>query len=144
MLGGPQAGIICGKKTIIKIADLAKIDIDQNQTLVVNIPSGIMNGTIITLKTREQRLVNVKVKEVNDTKFVRDGYNLIVYLDLPLNQVLNGDNIIMGHFNTVLSIPTKIPHSNYRHIVVGSGMPIPNNPDIKFGDLYGVYNVLFE
>ena len=121
------------------------VDNLNKQILALKVPRGVMDGTILSLTTKELRKVHVTIKEVNDTKFFRDGYNLIVHLDLTIDQVLRGDSMVMGHFNNVVNIPTKIPHSNYRHIIIGLGMPI-NNSDttIKYGDLYIVYNVVFN
>ena len=117
------------------------VDSLNKQILALKIPRGVMDGRVLTLSTKELRKVNIVIKEINDTKFFRDGYNLIVHLDLILDQVLRGESMIMGHFNNVINIPTKIPHSNYRHIVIGLGMPIDEN---KYGDLYVVYNVVFN
>lgn len=120
------------------------VDELNKQLLALKVPRGVMDGTILSLITKELRKVQITIKEVNDTKFFRDGYNLIVHLDLTLDQVLRGDSMVMGHFNNVVSIPTKIPHSSYRHIVIGLGMPINNNSTTKYGDLYVVYNIIFN
>lgn len=109
------------------------------RTLPIFVPMGIMDGTVITSTTEQGGQINVTIKEVNDTKFVRDGYNLIVYLDITLTQALIGDHVAMGHFNRTMSIPTQIPHTNYRHIIPGMGMPIASS---QAGDLYVVYNIL--
>lgn len=111
------------------------------QSLPLFIPSGTTDSMKFTLHTIQHRPVHVHIKEINDTKFVRDGYNLVVHLDVKLVQVLLGEPVTMGHFNGTLTIPTYIPHSNYRHIIPGMGMPIPDTNG--HGDLYVVYNVLF-
>lgn len=116
-----------------------------NIVLPIFIPMGIMDGTIITLTTEYGGKVKVKIHEVNDTRFIRDGFNLIVHLDITLAQALISDHVKMGHFNGTLSIPTQIPHSNYRHIVPGMGMPIPTASEsggVPAGDLYVVYNII--
>jgi DnaJ-class molecular chaperone len=113
----------------------------MTQTLPIFIPMGVMNNTIITLSTEQGGKINVKILEINDTKFVRDGYNLILHLDITLTQALISDHVTMGHFNGVLSVPTQIPHTNYRHIIPGMGMPV-GSAGVRSGDLYIVYNVL--
>lgn len=117
---------------------------DQKIVLPIFIPMGIMDGTIITLKTQYGGNVKVKIREVNDTKFIRDGFNLVVHLDITLTQALISDHVKMGHFNGTLNIPTQIPHSNYRHIIPGMGMPIPTSETggVPAGDLYVVYNII--
>lgn len=126
------------------IKDIIVTDCDQDNPdiLPITIPMGTIDGTIITLITKQYKLVHVKIKEINDTKFLRDGYNLIIHLDITLTQALLGDPIVMGHFNEVLKIPVQIPHTNYRHIIPGKGMPIPNSQAL-YGDLYVLYNVIF-
>lgn len=116
-------------------------DAGPQQTLPVLIPTGTLDGTIINVVTPQYRTINIVVKEVNDTKFIRDGYNLIVHLDITLTQALVGSPVVMGHFNGTLKVPTQIPHTNYRHIVPGAGMPIPTASG-SFGDLYVVYNLI--
>ena len=113
-----------------------------NKTLPLDIPSGITNNSVLIIHTKEHRKINVKIKEINDTKYIRDGFNLILNLDITLEQALNEETIDVSYFNKTIKIPTKIPHSNYRHIESGLGMPIPQEEN-KYGDLYVVYNVLF-
>lgn len=124
-------------------AESASAEASQIQVLPIFIPMGTMNGTTITLTTAQKGKICVKIKEVNDTKFIRDGYNLIIHLDITLTQALIGDHVNMGHFNGTLHIPTRIPHTNYRHIIPGMGMPIPSdNEGLGSGDLYVIYNVI--
>lgn len=114
-----------------------------NQTLPVFIPVGTIGGTVITLTTGQYGKVHVHIKEVNDTKFGRDGYNLIVYLDITLTQALINDYVTIAHFNGTVAIPTLIPHTNYRHIIPGMGMPMPHRSGApSAGDLYVVYNII--
>jgi len=116
---------------------------EQLMILPVYIPMGTSNGTIMVLDTVCGGKVKVKICEVNDTKFIRDGFNLIAHLDITLPQALIGDPVVMTHFNRIIDIPTQIPHSNYRHIIHGMGMPIPNEVGtVSAGDLYIVYNIV--
>lgn len=126
------------------IKDIAVIDPTnppQSEILPIVVPMGTMDKTVITVQTRYGGKINVHIKEVNDTKFIRDGYNLIVHLDITLVQALIADHITIGHFNRTLDVPTRIPHTSYRHIIQGMGMPIPNSADTA-GNLYVVYNVI--
>lgn len=122
-----------------------QIPIPDSQSLPLFIPRGTMNKEQFTLYTARYRPVHVYIKEINDTKFIRDGYNLIVHLDITLVQALLGEPVSMGHFNGTLNIPTHIPHTNYRHIIHEMGMPIPTctqTSTTMYGDLYVVYNVI--
>jgi hypothetical protein len=69
------------------------------------IPMGTIDGTVILAY---HNFARIKVREVNDTKFVRDGYNLILHVDLSLAQALIGDPLVVGHFNTTVKILTQI------------------------------------
>lgn len=108
--------------------------------MAVVISLGIHHGQVITMVTDTYKHINVHVSENNNTRFVRDGYNLLISVDITLTQAILGDPILIGHFNRIIRIPVKIPHTNYRHIIPGMGMPIN---DIHYGDLYICYQVIF-
>jgi DnaJ-class molecular chaperone len=111
-----------------------------SERLPIVIAVGSYHDQVITLVTDTFKTVNVKIIENNNTRFVRDGYNLSIHLDITLTQAILGEPILVGHFDRIIRVPTKIPHTNYRHIIPGMGMPINEG---RYGDLYICYQVIF-
>lgn len=111
------------------------------ERLAIMIAVGSYNGQIITITTEKFKTVHVTLRENNDTRFTRDGYNLLINLDITLTQAIVGDPVLVGHFDRIIRVPTRIPHTNYRQIIPGMGMPI--NDSGHYGDLYICYQVIF-
>lgn len=114
---------------------------------VVVVPPGAYNGQVLTLVDGGHIIgsqvgqLHIHLEEYNDTQFIRDGSNLILNLNVTLTQALIGDPVQIHHFQSLINVPVRIPHTNYTHILPGMGMPVLSTK--QFGDMYIKYHVIF-
>lgn len=128
---------------------------NESENIVVEIKPGWKEGTKITFANKGDIYPNEEsadiifvIKQKPDEDFTRDDNNLIVTLDLPLVDALNGFNkIIKDIEDNDLNIIERngIPTSNYIHIIKNKGMPIRKSGQVVGkGDLLVKFNVIFK
>ena len=124
--------------------------ITQEETLYIDIPKGIDNNEIITIKDKGNRLssqnrgdVEVKINIQNDTKFERNGIDLIYKKTLTLKESLCGFKFDLEYldgreFQINNQIGNIIP-PDFRKIIPKFGMM----RDDQVGDLIIIFDVKY-
>jgi DnaJ-class molecular chaperone len=85
----------------------------------------------------------VKILEINDTMFKREGNNLLITLNISEEQAKYGRPIKISVFGDhIVEIPVKINASDQKYILPGFGMPIYGTDN--YGDLIVSYRVVFS
>ena len=123
---------------------------EQEETIYVNIPSGIDNNEIITIKDKGNRLSNsnkgdieVKITINNNTKFIREGLDLIYKKTISLKESLCGFSFDITYIDDrqykITNAAGNIIPANYKKIIPELGMIRDN---IK-GDLYIIFDIIY-
>tara|TARA_B100001059_G_C17799909_1_gene565486 strand:- start:567 stop:1532 length:966 start_codon:yes stop_codon:yes gene_type:complete len=124
--------------------------ITQEETLYIDIPKGIDNNEIITIKDKGNRLssqnrgdVEVKINILNDTKFERNGIDLIYKKTLTLKESLCGFKFDLEYldrreFQINNQIGNIIP-PDFRKIIPKFGMM----RDDQVGDLIIIFDIKY-
>ena len=124
--------------------------IEQHETIYVDIPQGIDNNEIITIKNKGNRLSNnnkgdveVKIKITNDTAFERNGIDLIFKKSITLKESLCGFSFELPYidgreFKINNEIGNIIP-PDFRKTIPNLGM----TRDSVTGDLIIIFDVVY-
>lgn len=117
------------------------------QAHVIIIP-GTLDGQVIPVQfinSFGQHVItgSVKILQINNTSFQRDGCNLKLTLNITLNQALYNEPLTISMFNQQVKIPLKLKSSDHCTIIKGMGMPIVGSTTNEYGDLYVNYRVVF-
>lgn len=123
---------------------------EQEETIYINIPPGIDNNEIITIKEKGNRLSNinrgdieVKIIIINNTNFIREGLDLIYKKTISLKESLCGFSFDITYIDErqykITNAAGNIIPSNYKKIIPELGMMRDN---IK-GDLYIIFDIIY-
>lgn len=116
------------------------------QTMSVEIPKGIFNGAYITFTGKgNESIINGKstigdlmivIHEIIDSKFLRNGNDLHLDLEIPIIKCIIGDEVTFETIDKkILKFKLNIgADQDYKYRFSGMGMPIINTNN--FGDLY--------
>ena len=124
------------------------IEYIQEETIYVDIPKGIDNNEIITIKEKGNKISNsnkgdveVKININNDTAFERNGIDLIYRKSISLKESLCGFNFTLNYIDgREFIINNKIGNiipPDFRKIINNLGMTREN----VSGDLIIIFNV---
>ena len=124
------------------------IEYIQEETIYVDIPKGIDNNEIITIKEKGNKLRNsnkgdieVRINITNDTDFERNGIDLIYKKTISLKESLCGFNFTISYIDgREFIINNKIGNiipPDFRKIINNLGMTREN----ATGDLIIIFNV---
>lgn len=124
--------------------------LEQHETIYVDIPQGIDDNEIITIKNKGNRLSNnnkgdveVKIKITNDTAFERNGIDLIFKKSITLKESLCGFSFELPYidgreFKINNEIGNIIP-PDFRKTIPNLGM----TRDSVTGDLIIIFDVVY-
>jgi len=124
--------------------------LEQHETIYVDIPQGIDDNEIITIKNKGNRLsgnnkgdVEVKIKITNDTAFERNGIDLIFKKSITLKESLCGFSFELPYidgreFKINNEIGNIIP-PDFRKTIPNLGM----TRDSVTGDLIIIFDVVY-
>lgn len=125
--------------------------IDNNtfkKKLIVNILPGMKDGDIITFPGEADECegkvpgdVIIKIVEVNDTLFKRDGDDLIFHKDITVDQIFSNKFVITHLDSRKLTIQNNENILKKIKKVKGEGMPIKGSKE-KYGDMFIHFNIL--
>lgn len=124
------------------------IEYIQEETIYVDIPKGIDNNEIITIKEKGNKLSNsnkgdieVRINIINDTEFERNGIDLIYKKTISLKESLCGFNFTVKYIDgREFIINNKLGNiipPEFRKIINNLGMTREN----VTGDLIIIFNV---
>jgi DnaJ-class molecular chaperone len=126
------------------------VKVDEEETIYVDIPSGIDNNEIVICKEKGNVLasdnvgdVKVFIKILNDTLFLRDGINLIYRKTITLKEALCGFKTEMTHLNgktfLINSTDGSVISPTRKRTVHGLGMKRGSH----IGDLFIEFDIVF-
>lgn len=124
--------------------------IEQEETIYVDISKGIDNNEIITIKNKGNRLsydnkgdVEVKIIIENSTKFERNGIDLIYKHDISLKESLCGFSFDLSYIDgrefKINNEPGNIIPPDFRKTISNFGMTRDNST----GDLIIIFDVIY-
>jgi DnaJ-class molecular chaperone len=122
----------------------------EQEVLYINIPKSIDQGEMIILKDKGNSIneiikgdIKIMIDIVNDTKFVRDGLNLIYHKTLTLKESLCGFSFELEYINkkifTLNNHTGNIISPNYQKVIPNLGLERDNYK----GNLIIIFNIEF-
>ena len=126
------------------------VTIKENETLYVNVPSGISSGETIIINDKgnilnsQKGALHITVNVQNNNMFIRDKDDLIYKKEISLKDALCGFTINFKHLNGDTfainnSVNTSIIYPNYTKTIPNMGMKRGNN----IGNLIIIFDVKF-
>jgi DnaJ family protein B protein 4 len=128
------------------------LKISETETIYIDIPKGIDDNEIIVIKEKGNVVnettvgdikVTITINNDTNTKFTRDGLDLIYYHTITLKEALCGFTFELSHLSgktyTINNKKGKIIHNNYTTVIQRLG--ISRNENI--GNLKIVFTVEF-
>lgn len=126
------------------------LKISETETIYIDIPQGIDDNEIIVIKEKGNMVnettigdVKVTININNDTKFTRDGLDLIYYHTITLKEALCGFTFELLHLSgktyTINNKKGKIIYNNYTTVIQRLGI----SRNEKIGNLKILFTVEF-
>lgn len=130
---------------------IGELKVQEEETMYINIPSGIDDNEIIVLKDQGHTVnekcrgdIKIIIQVKNETVFKRQGLDLVIKKTISLKEALCGFSFEIHHINgKTLNLNNKtnptIVKPNYKKTVAGLGM----NRDGTYGNLVIEFDVVF-
>ena len=127
----------------------------EKETIYIDIPMGIDNNEIITIKNKgnvindQKSNIKLSIKVINNTEFKRDGMNLVYEKKISLKESLIGFTFFINHLSgkdyTINNNTKKVVTNAHMNVIKGMGMrrshkgksePLEGDLVIKFKVMY--------
>jgi DnaJ-class molecular chaperone len=130
---------------------IGELKVQEEETMYINIPSGIDDNEIIVLKDQGHTVnekcrgdIKIIIQLKNETMFKRHGLDLVIKKTITLKEALCGFSFEIHHINgKTLNLNNKtnptIVKPNYKKTVSGLGM----NRDGTYGNLIIEFDIVF-
>lgn len=130
---------------------IGELKVQEEETMYINIPSGVDDNEIIVLKDQGHTVnekcrgdIKIIIQVKNETVFKRQGLDLVIKKTISLKEALCGFSFEIHHINgKTLNLNNKtnptIVKPNYKKTVAGLGM----NRDGAYGNLVIEFDVVF-
>jgi DnaJ-class molecular chaperone len=130
---------------------IGELKVQEEETMYINIPTGIDDNEIIVLKDQGHTVnekcrgdIKIIIQLKNETVFKRQGLDLVIKKTISLKEALCGFSFEIHHINgKTLNLNNKtnptIVKPNYKKTVAGLGM----NRDGTYGNLVIEFDVIF-
>lgn len=130
---------------------IGELKVQEEETMYINIPSGVDDNEIIVLKDQGHTVndkcrgdIKIIIQVKNETVFKRQGLDLVIKKTISLKEALCGFSFEIHHINgKTLNLNNKtnptIVKPNYKKTVAGLGM----NRDGTYGNLVIEFDVVF-
>lgn len=97
--------------------------IKKNEEISIHIPAGIENGEMIKISGRGEAVASgisgdlyIKIHILKDVNFTREGYDILMSLDIPLTDAILGGERVINFFDEKLKV--KIPKGTDSHDIL--------------------------